>query len=151
MILSARDEMQGRACPALRLAHRSIRRRYNDSAGGQRRSGKPVIFMKFCAVCSRALSATGRAAMTATIPDEFIAAFNRVWRLPAGMDNNTILKSSEFLLLRNTADKLCYAKIKGNLLDPFLLRGLQKLGVPCLFPTGSPLAATDRSETAARC
>lgn len=52
--------------------------------------------------------------MTATIPDEFIAAFNRVWRLPAGMNNDTILKSPEFLHLRNTADKLCYAKIKGN-------------------------------------
>ena len=107
--------------------------------------------MKFIAVYSRTLSASGRAAMTATIPDEFIAAFNCVWQLPSGMDNNTILKSPEFLFLRNTADKLCYAKIKGNLLDPFLLCGLQKLGVPCLFPTGSPLAATDRSETAARC
>lgn len=89
--------------------------------------------------------------MTATIPDEFIAAFNRVWRLPAGLDYNTILKSPEFLLLRETADKLCYAQIRGNLLDPFLLRGLQKLGVPCLFTAGSPLAAADRLETTARC
>lgn len=89
--------------------------------------------------------------MTATIPDEFIEAFDRVWHLPSGMDINTILKLPEFLLLRNTADKLCYAKIKGNFFDPFLLRGLQKLGVPCLFPAGSPLAATDRSDTAAGC
>lgn len=89
--------------------------------------------------------------MTATIPDEFFAAFNRVWRLPAGMDYNTILKSQEFLLLRKTTDKLCYAQIKGNLLEPFLLQGIQKLGVPCLFTSGSPLAATDESETAARC
>ncbi len=89
--------------------------------------------------------------MTATIPDEFIAAFNSVWRLPAGMDYNAILNAPEFLLFRKTIDKLCYAKIKGNLLEPFLLCGLQKLGVPCLFIAGSPLAATDRSETAARC
>ncbi|HCU0429573.1 TPA: hypothetical protein OUE92_001730 [Serratia marcescens] len=110
-----------------------------------------MILMKFCELYSRALTATGRAAMTATIPDEFITAFNCVWRLPVGMDYNAILNSPEFQLLRKTADKLCYAKIKGNLLEPFLLRGLQKLGVPCLFLAGSPLAATDSSEAAARC
>ncbi|QKJ89262.1 hypothetical protein PMPD1_4364 (plasmid) [Paramixta manurensis] len=89
--------------------------------------------------------------MTTTIPDEFIAAFNRVWLLPAGMDHNAILNSHEFLHLRNTSDKHCHAQIEGNFFDPFLLRGLHKLGVPCFFTAGSPLAAADMSETAAQC
>ncbi|MFA1240837.1 hypothetical protein ACCC84_21250 [Serratia odorifera] len=36
-------------------------------------------------------------------------------------------------------------------MEGHLLRGLQKLGVPCFFPAGNPLAATDRMEAAALC
>ncbi|MEN4981194.1 hypothetical protein ABEI05_24175 [Erwinia billingiae] len=94
---------------------------------------------------------SGKAAMAATVPDEFIAAFDRMWLLPAGMDHNAVFNSQEFLHLREMSDKHCYAQIKGNLLDPFLLQGLRKLGLPCFFTAGSPLAATGMSETATLC
>ncbi|MDJ0044592.1 hypothetical protein QM574_08460 [Pantoea ananatis] len=89
--------------------------------------------------------------MVATVPDEFIAAFDRMWRLPADMDHSAVFNSQEFLHFREMADKHCYAQIKGNLLDPFLLQGLRKLGLTCFFTAGSPLAATGMSETAALC
>ena len=91
------------------------------------------------------------AAMAAIVPDEFIAAFDRMWRLPAGMEYSAIFNSQEFLHFREMADKHCYAQIKGNLLAPFLLQGLRKFGLPCFFTAGSPLAATGMSETAALC
>ena len=77
--------------------------------------------------------------MAATVPDEFIAAFDRMWLLPAGMDHSAVFNSQEFLHLRKMSDKHCYAQIKGNLLDPFLLQGLQKLGLPCFFTASCPL------------
>ncbi|WP_235894177.1 hypothetical protein [Klebsiella pasteurii] len=89
--------------------------------------------------------------MAVVIPEEFLAAFNCVWQLPADMDQDIIIKSKEFHQLRLAIDIHCYAKIKGNLFEPYLLWGLKKLGVPCFFTAGSPLAATDMDVTAMRC
>lgn len=97
------------------------------------------------------MTASGKTTVTAFIPNTFIAAFDRLWRLPAGMESAAILTTQEFVHFRKTADDHCYAQIRGNLLDPFLLQGLRKLGLPCCFPAGSPLAATDRLETTALC
>jgi hypothetical protein len=85
------------------------------------------------------------------VPNEFLTAFDHVWQLPTGMGHEAIMYSQEFLHLRNMIDTYCYAQIKGNFFDPYLLLGLQKLGVPCFFTAGSQLAATDRATTAVLC
>nr|WP_241390146.1 hypothetical protein [Serratia proteamaculans]ULG13378.1 hypothetical protein AGR96Xp_00009 [Serratia proteamaculans]ULG17206.1 hypothetical protein 20093p_00108 [Serratia proteamaculans]ULG18094.1 hypothetical protein LCp1_00108 [Serratia proteamaculans]ULG19577.1 hypothetical protein Sprot5p_00087 [Serratia proteamaculans] len=89
--------------------------------------------------------------MSTEIPTAFTKTFKQLWQLPKGMDQNAVMKSQEFLILCDIIDIHCYAQIKGMLFHIYLLWGLQKLGVPCFFDEGSPLAATDWERAAAQC
>ena len=89
--------------------------------------------------------------MTASLPDEFLAAFDRVWQLPANMGKHAIGESNAFKHFRETVNNGCYADVSGMFAPFNLLDGLQRLGVPCFFTDNAPLAATHMAETADRC